>query len=70
MSSMSREETPLVRELRGHIREMEHQLADLKRQNAELREAVVALMEPGMPRILLARTGIMVMDKEWQKGRS
>lgn len=37
--------------------------ADLLRQNMELREAIVALMEPEMPRVLLGRTGVIIMDK-------
>jgi hypothetical protein len=45
--------------------ELMRQLADLKRQNDELREAIVALMEPGTPRVLLGRTGVIVVDKTW-----
>ena len=41
--------------------------ADLLRQNMELREAIVALMEPEMPRVLLGRTGVIIMDKAWVK---
>jgi hypothetical protein len=41
--------------------------ADLLRQNMELREAIVALMEPEMPRVLLGRTGVIVLDKAWVK---
>ena len=41
--------------------------ADLLRQNMELREAIVALMEPEMPRVLLGRTGVIIMDKTWVK---
>ena len=55
-------ETALVRELRDRIHEFELQNADLKRQVTELRAAVVALMEPEMPRILRTPGGIMVLD--------
>lgn len=56
-------DTALVRELRAHTHELELQNADLKRQVAELRTAVVALMEPDMPRILRTPGGVMVLDK-------
>jgi hypothetical protein len=56
-------DTALGRELRAHIHELELQNADLKRQVAELRAAVVALMEPDMPRILRTPGGVMVLDK-------
>jgi hypothetical protein len=55
-------EDVLVRELRAHIHELELQNTDLKRQVAELRTAVVALMEPDMPRILRTPGGVMVLD--------
>ena len=41
--------------------------ADLLRQNMELREAIVARTEPEMPRVLLGRTGVIIMDKAWAK---
>jgi hypothetical protein len=52
----------LVRELRARMHELELQNTDLKRQVTELRAAVVALMEPEMPRILRTPGGIMVLD--------
>ena len=55
-------EPALMRELRARIHELEHQNTDLKRQVTELRAAVVALMEPDMPRILRTRGGVMVLD--------
>ena len=55
-------ETALVRELRARMHELELQNTDLKRQVAELRTAVVALMEPDMPRILRTPGGVMVLD--------
>jgi hypothetical protein len=66
---MSRQQVALIVELRQEIEKMQRLLNDMKRQNTELREAIVALMEPGMPRVLLARSGIMVMDDDWLKGR-
>ena len=55
-------ETALVRELRDLIRELERQNTDQRRQIAELRDAVVALLEPDMPRILRTPGGIMVLE--------
>lgn len=55
-------ETALIRELRARIHELEHENTDLKRQVTELRAAVVALMEPEMPRILRTPGGVMVLD--------
>jgi hypothetical protein len=55
-------ETALVRELRDRIRELERQNTDQRRQIAELRDAVVALLEPDMPRILRTPGGIMVLE--------
>jgi hypothetical protein len=55
-------EHALVRELRDQIHELELQNTDLKRQVTELRTAVVALMEPDMPRILRTPGGVMVLD--------
>jgi hypothetical protein len=59
-------EPPLVRELK--LRQV---IAELQRENAayecqikELRGAIVALMEPGMPRILRTPGGIMVLNKK------
>jgi hypothetical protein len=54
----------LERELRAAIHELQRQNADLRRQVAELRGAVVALMEPDMPRILRTPGGIMVLDAD------
>jgi hypothetical protein len=47
--------------------QLKRENADLLRQNMELREAIVALMEPEMPRVLLGRTGVIIMDKDWAK---
>jgi len=66
---MSREQVAKIAGLEQHIRTLEFKLEDADRQNAELREAIVALMEPGTPRVLLARSGIMVMDQKWLNGR-
>jgi len=55
-------EPALVRELRDRINELERQNTDLTQQVAELRTAVVALMEPDMPRILRTPGGVMVLD--------
>ena len=55
-------EAALVRELRARMHELELQNTDLQRQVAELRTAVVALMEPDMPRILRTPGGVMVLD--------
>jgi hypothetical protein len=57
-------EPPIVRELRQVVAELQDKSAAQSRQLQELRSAVVALMEPDMPRILRTPGGIMVMDKE------
>ena len=57
----------LVRELRTTLEAQRVQIASLERQNAELRDAIVALMEPGTPRVLMGRTGIIIMDEKWVK---
>jgi ABC-type transporter Mla subunit MlaD len=62
--SMSQAEPPLVRELRQIIAELQRENATYERQIKELRGAIVALMEPGMPRILRTPGGIMVLDKK------
>jgi hypothetical protein len=59
----SQSETALVREFRARIHELELQNTDLQRQVEELRTAVVALMEPDMPRILRTPGGVMVLDR-------
>ena len=61
---MSQVEPPLVRELRTVLVELREKVAVLERQIDELRGAVVALMEPGAPRILRTPGGIMVLDKK------
>jgi hypothetical protein len=61
---MSRGEPPLVRELRQAVAELQGQNVAYERQIKELRGAVVALMEPDMPRILRTPGGIMVLDKK------
>jgi len=56
-------EPPIVRELRQVIAKLQEKCTVLERQIEELRGAVVALMEPNMPRILRTPGGIMVLDK-------
>jgi hypothetical protein len=55
-------ETALVHELRARIHELESETADQRRQIVDLRDAVAALLEPNMPRILRTPGGIMVLD--------
>ena len=55
-------EPSLVQELRNALAELQRENADLKRQIGELRGAVVALMEPDMPRILRTPGGIVILD--------
>jgi hypothetical protein len=62
--SVSRVEPPLVRGLRQAVAELQGKSAAMERQIKELRGAVVALMEPDMPRILRTPGGIMVLDKK------
>ena len=62
--SMSQVEPPLVRELRQIIAELQRENAAYECQIKELRGAIVALMEPGMPRILRTPGGIMVLNKK------
>ena len=57
-------EPPIVRELRQVIVELKERIAAQERQIEELRGAVVALMEPNMPRILRTPGGIIVLDKK------
>lgn len=61
---MSQSEPPLVQELRHVVAELQGKCAAQKRQIEELRGAVMALMEPDMPRILRTPGGIMVLDKK------
>lgn len=61
---MSQVEPPLVRELRQIIAELQRENAAYECQIKELRGAIVALMEPGMPRILRTPGGIMVLNKK------
>jgi hypothetical protein len=61
---MSQVELPLIRKLRQVIAELQEKNAAQERQIKELRDAVVALMEPGMPRILRTSEGIIVLDKK------
>ena len=62
---MSQGVPPLVRELRQAVAELQEKNAAQERQIKELRDAVVALMEPGMPRILRTSEGIIVLDKKF-----
>ena len=57
-------EPPLVRELRKVVAELRKAIVAQERHIEELRGAVVALMEPDMPRILRTPGGIMVLDKK------
>ena len=59
---MGDREASLVRELRKVIAELQERIIIQDRHIEELRGAVVALMEPDMPRILRTRAGIMVLD--------
>ena len=61
---MRNNEPPIVRELRQAIAKVQAKCAVLERQIEELRGAVVALMEPNMPRILRTPGGIMVLDQK------
>ena len=61
---MSQGVPPLVRELRQAVAELQEKNAAQERQIKELRGAIVALMEPDMPRILRTPGGIMVLDKK------
>lgn len=54
---------PLMAELRSVIAELQRRIADVERQNGELRGAVVALMEPDMPRVLRTAGGLIILDK-------
>jgi hypothetical protein len=70
--SMGHSESHLVHELRKVIAELREKCDVQERQIEELRDAVAALMEQDMPRILCTRGGIMVLDKkahnkEWSR---
>jgi hypothetical protein len=67
--NMGYSEAPLVHELRKVIGELREKCDVQERQIAELRDAVVALMEPDMPRVLRTKGGIMVLDKRAQWSR-
>ena len=54
---------PLVQELRQTLDELRRENADLRRQITELRVAVIALMEPDMPRVLRTKSAIIVLDQ-------
>jgi len=60
---MSQTEPSLVRELRKVIAELQEKVAAQERQIDELRSAIVALLEPDMPRVLRTPGGIIVLDK-------
>jgi hypothetical protein len=60
---MSQVEPPLVRELRKVLAESQEKVAAQERQIAELRSAIVALLEPDMPRVLRTPGGIIVLDR-------
>jgi hypothetical protein len=62
--SAGRSEPSLVRELRQAIAELQEKNAAQERQIRELCGAVVALMEPDMPRNLRTPGGIMVLNKK------
>jgi hypothetical protein len=69
--NMGHSEASLVRELRNVIAGLREKCDVQERQIEELRDAVVALMEPDMPRILRTPGGIMVLDKKaHNEGRS
>jgi len=57
-------EQPIVRELRQAIAELREKTAVQARQIGELRGAVLALMEPDMPRVLRTPGGIMILDRK------
>jgi hypothetical protein len=59
---MSQRELPLVCELRRVVAELLGKNAAQNRQIEELRGAIVALMEPDMPRILRTPGGVLVLD--------
>ena len=61
---MSQLEPPLIRELRQVVTELRERSVAQERHIEELRGAVVALMEPNMPRVLRTPGGIMVLDKK------
>jgi hypothetical protein len=61
---MSQLEPPLVRELRQVVTELRERSVSQERHIEELRGAVMALMEPNMPRVLRTPGGIMVLDKK------
>jgi hypothetical protein len=61
---MGHSEASLVRELRNVIAGLREKCDVQERQIEELRDAVVALMEPDMPRILRTPGGITVLDKK------
>jgi hypothetical protein len=67
--NMSRGEPPVVRELRQAVSELQRENAAKDRQIKELRGAIVALMEPDMPRILRTPGGIMVLDAKPDRHR-
>ena len=61
---MSQIEPSLIHELRTVVAELRERSAAQERHIEELRGAVVALMEPNMPRVLRTPGGIMVLDKK------
>jgi len=61
---MSHHEEPLVHELHKVVAELREKIAIRERHVEELRGAIVALMEPDMPRILRTPGGVMVLDKK------
>ena len=61
---MGQTEPPLAHELRQAVAELQEKNAAMERQIKELRGAVVALMEPDMPRVLRTPGGIIVLDKK------
>jgi hypothetical protein len=59
---MSKTEPLIVRELRQIIAELQKKNAAQEFQIKELRGALLALMEPDMPRILRTPGGVLVLD--------
>ena len=59
---MSQIEPSRVHELRRIIEQLHSKNTVQERQIKELRSAIIALMEPSMPRILRTPGGIMVLD--------
>ena len=59
---MNTKTDPLVHELRERIHSLERESIAKQRLVEELREAIAALLEPGMPRIVRSQDGVTIMD--------